>query len=131
MRKPIIALILAVVSSGANAEWVKIYSNDNGTINAYVDSATIRKTGNTVRMWHLVDIKTVMAPGADRPFRSQKSEGEYDCKKNQSRTLFVSQHSENMGRGDVVNKAGDYSAWHPKPSGAQVKTLWEFACGSQ
>jgi hypothetical protein len=48
MRKLILILLLAVLSSSAMAEWIKVGANDNSTI--YADPATIRKEGNMVKM---------------------------------------------------------------------------------
>jgi hypothetical protein len=46
MRRLILSVLLAVVSSSAAAEWVEVGRAD--TITAYADPATIRKAGNMV-----------------------------------------------------------------------------------
>jgi hypothetical protein len=48
MRKPILMMLLAVVSSSAAAEWVELGSNEIST--AYSDPATIRRNGDMVKM---------------------------------------------------------------------------------
>jgi hypothetical protein len=49
MKKLLLTLVLAVVSSSAMAEWVGVGKKEN--FFSYVDSATIRKLGNMVKIW--------------------------------------------------------------------------------
>jgi len=126
MKKLLLTLLLAIVSSSAMAEWVEVGSNDNVT--RYADPATIRKVGNKVTVWELVDFKTVQGSTGFQ-FNSAKVLTLCDCKEEQTRMLSASVHSENMGGGNVVmthNKAGK---WAPAAPDSINMTLFEFACG--
>ena len=70
----LIALLL--LSSGpASAEWVKLSSDDRVT--SYTDATTIRRSGNLVRMWDLVNFQTLQT--SRNPYFSIKAVREYDC----------------------------------------------------
>jgi len=56
MRKAILAILLAVASSSAAAEWVEVDSDE--TLTFYINPTTIRRDGNLVRMWELLEYKT-------------------------------------------------------------------------
>jgi hypothetical protein len=71
-------IILLLLSSGpVNAEWVEVGGYDRLT--SYTDTATIRRKGNVVRMWDLIDFKTVQT-SAGKPYLSVKAVREYDCR---------------------------------------------------
>ncbi len=119
------ALLLAVVSGNAAAEWVQVGSN--ATTTAYADPATIRRAGDTVKMWDLLDFKAALEIHK-KQYLSQKSQTEHDCKEEQSRILYVTAHSENMGAGVVVNSESGPGKWLPISPGSIRQSLWDFAC---
>ena len=53
MKRLLITLLLAVLSTSAMAEWVQV--NEGDTFSAYVDPTTIRKAVNKVKMWTMQD----------------------------------------------------------------------------
>ena len=125
------------MSSSAMAEWVEIGTTDKSTTDKsttdkstiYADPATIRKSANKVKMWSLYDFDSIHVV-AGYEYLSSESQSEYDCKEEQSRLLYFSWHSENMGRGDVVyteTKPG--VDWSPVAPRSVIETLWKFACG--
>jgi len=130
MRKPILMMLLAVVSSSAAAGWGVVGKNDGGT--AYADPATIRKAGNIVTMWTLLDFKTanVEAESGNR-YMSAKSQNEYDCKEKRTRRLVVSYHSGNMGDGRAVHSNSESGKWVPVPPDSGFELLWKSACGKR
>jgi hypothetical protein len=129
MRKVMLMMLLAVVSSNAVAEWVKIGSSENITI--YVDLATIRKTGNKVKMWNLLDLKSARGEDTGKPYMSAKGQQEYDCKKKQLRKLAFSFHSGNMGAGEVAYIDYDFEKWIPVSPGSINEAMWKVACRKQ
>src|SRR5207247_6599245 len=57
-------ITLLVLSSGSvHAEWVAVEKNNElaGIMTVYVDPDTIRRKGNLVKMWQLIDFKTIQA----------------------------------------------------------------------
>ncbi len=129
MRKAILMMLLAVASSSAVAAWVKVGGNDTAAF--FADPATIRRAGDTVKMWHLYDYKTVRAPEGIKPYISIRVQSEFDCKGERARLLSGSFHSGNMAGGEIVYKGSDPGSWAPVPPHTTNETLWKFACGKR
>ena len=97
---PLITLLL--LSSGpAYAEWILI-DNDKPGMTIYVNSDTIRRKGNLVKMWELFDFE-IAGHVADTSHLSVKMHSEYDCTKGRKRELAMKSFSGNMGRGNAVH----------------------------
>lgn len=142
MRKAMLVLLmlLAVVGSSAAADWadwVVDKSNwpewnvvDAGeAIVIYADTTTIRKVGNIAQMWNLFDFKIAKALGGSKQSMSFKKEQEYDCNKQQARTLYISWHAGHMGGGEIIGSESTPSAWRPVLLGTSLERLWRIACG--
>ena len=127
MHKAILMMLLAIMSSSAVAEWVEVGTTSNETVILYADQATIDKTGNRVKMWSLSDYKTVRG-SRDMQFMSMMEQNEYDCKEEKSRTRFLSVHSENMGKGNILHNDNETSDWLPVLPNSAIESLWRFAC---
>lgn len=125
MHKVILMVLLAVVSNGAMAEWVNVGSNETTAI--YVDPATIQRSGNMAKMWHLTDYKTA-SKDMGEAYLSTKDQNEYDCKEVKSRRRASSQHSKNMGGGKVVYSDSYTTKWKPVQPDSGIEILWKFAC---
>lgn len=129
MRKVILMVLLAVVSSSAMAEWVQI-TVGHETLIVYADPASLRRASNKVKMWVLIDFK--MSQTVDgKPYVSLKRQDEFNCKDEQSRTLFTSAYSRNMGGGDVIYSESISYKWSPVMPGSVGEGLWKFACGKR
>ncbi len=129
MHKAILMLLLAVVSSGAMAEWVHVGGNDRFTL--YADPTTVSESGNMVKMLRLTDFETAQGNIGEH-YMSTRRQDEYNCVIEQRRIIFITAHTENMGEGyvvrSVVNKPGDWKSISP---GSQGEAVWEFACGKK
>jgi Surface-adhesin protein E len=127
MRKTILLILLTAVSSSAMAaEWVEIDSD--GNVTAYADLATIRSSGDRVKMWNLIDYKTARA---GNPYMSIRAQSEFDCKRERMRSLFLSFYSRNMGRGHIVDSDNDPAKWERIAPGSVDDSLWKIACGKR
>lgn len=126
MRKVLLVLLLAVVSSSALAEWVKV--GGNGTDTLYADPTSIIKSSSMVKMRTLHDYKAAVKVAGAAAFLSSEVQEEYNCKENQSRTLFFSFHSRNMGKGKKVYSDPEPHTWEPVRLGTVREILWKFAC---
>ena len=125
--KHIVVAVMLAVSSAAWADWVTLGGNDK--FDVYVDTSTIRKSGDKAKMWHLMDFKTSKELQGD-PYLSSKSQSEYDCKDERERTLYFTQHSGQMSDGNVVySSSGTPSNWTPVSPGSIGESLWKVACG--
>ena len=128
MRKAILMMLLAVVSSGAMADWVQIDDNETVGITAYADPASIRQAGNRVKMWVLVDYKTAKTTADGKTFMSVKSQNEYDCKEEKSRIFYANIHPKNMAGGEIVSVSIKPRDWEPNEPGSVGEALWKIAC---
>lgn len=130
MSKAILMVLLALMSSSAAAEWVEVIRRGDGNTTIYADPATIRKSDNNVRMWIMLDyLNSKDAPGSLGTLKSLKSHDEFDCKEEKKRTLYMSAHGENMGRGEVIFSDTIIDrTWKPIAPDEIGSVLFEFAC---
>ena len=126
MKRLLMGLMLLVTAGAASAEWTIAGGNDEFV--QYVDRATIRRNGNLVKMWDLMDNKTVQTDAGDSHL-SSKAQQEYDCKEEKSRTLAFTWFGGQMGSGKVVFSNSDPGKWRPIEPGSIGETLWKIACG--
>lgn len=126
MRTAILVMLLAGVSSSAAAAWVQVDFDGNATV--YADPDTIRRAGNLVKMWNLIDYKTTRA-AAGNPYVSIRAQSEFDCKKERMRSLYLSFHSGNMSGGNTVDSVNESGNWIPVAPGSMNETLRQIACG--
>jgi len=127
MKKLLLTLMVAVVSSNAMAEWVEVAESEAGTFIAYAESATIQKTDNIVHMWVLIDYKTAQT-NASKPYMSKLGIRKYDCKEKQYQADIKTLYSNNMGGGKHVGIIGS-RPWLSVSQGNTTELLWKFACG--
>ena len=140
MRKVIPIILLTLVSGSAAAQWEQwfvpksnlsewVAANTNGEVTIYADVATIRRSGEFARMWDMTDLKAGRAVGEGKRTLSFKKEQEYDCGKQQVRTLYISWHAGNMGAGEILGSDANASDWRPIIHGTIREKLWQTACG--
>ena len=119
-------MVAAAKSPGT--KWAFVGSSEIST--GYADPATIRRAGNRVKMWSLYNYKTTQKTD-DETYISTRSRNEYDCKEEQTRILYFSAHSGNMGGGVTVshspNSSGD---WTPIAPGSVAESFLKIACGA-
>ncbi len=127
MKKLLLTLMLAVVSSSAMAEWVKVGTSDDKTTTIYADPSTIRKSGNRVKMWALWDYSTAQE-GGSKPYMSVRIQNEYNCKEETDRQIYATTFSGNMAGSHTINRQGG-KKWEPVAPRTFGETLWKFACG--
>ena len=127
MHKTILMLLLSVVSSSAMAEFVHV--NENSFYTFYADPNTIRKSGNKVKMWDLADYKTPEKTGGKETM-STRSQMEYNCEEEKARMLYVTLHTKNMGRGEIVLTINKTAEWKPVTPGSMGESLLKYACSA-
>ena len=131
MKKLLMGLMLLVTAGAAGAEWTA--AGGTGELIQYVDRATIRKSGNLVKMWDLADYKTVQtSPSTGVSYFSDKGQREYDCKEEKRRLLAFTWFDGKMGSGKVVHNTSETSMkWSPLQPGSIGEALWKIACGKK
>ena len=132
----LIVLLLAMVSDVSAAEWVKVRGFSEAGIIIYADPATIRRSGDRVKMRDMYDYKTAQVSGRGKRYLSSKGQSEYDCKNLRARNLFFTRYSGNMGKGNVVTSIYNSDIkkldnWDPVAAATVEETLWKIACRKQ
>ncbi len=119
--------MLAVVSSSAMAEWVKVGVSTDKNTTIYADPSTIRKLGDKVKMWALWDYSTAQE-GGSKPYMSVRIQNEYNCKEETTRQIYATTFSGNMLEGNKIDTQGGRD-WEPVAPRTHDEALWKFACG--
>jgi hypothetical protein len=130
--KKILILLLLMVSTSVFAEWTRVGSD--GEITVFVDLQTIRKVGSKVKMWTLMDFKTVQQVSTldTTTYLSGANHKEYDCEEEATRFLDIHRYSENIASGHIV-----YSQTNMKDEpesvipGTLPEQLLRIACGKK
>jgi hypothetical protein len=124
-------ITLLLLSRGpAYADWVETVQHDQAGVTIYVDSDTIRRKGDRVNVWELIDYKTIQTV-AGASYLSARVQREYDCAGDLQRTLALTKLSGNMGTGKVMLTNSDEQKWEPVDPGSIGKRLWKVACNKQ
>lgn len=110
------------------AEWSLVDRNDKAKV--YVDSESISRNGEVVRVWVLDDLKTAHTRGFST-FFSTVAQEEHDCSKERFRLVVMEQFAGNMGTGNSIYKKAGESHWAPIPRGTMAQSVWKFVCGKK
>jgi len=134
MRIAQVLLISLLVLYGrpAYSGWVSLGGNESAGLTIYVDPSTMSRKGDQVTISILYDFKTPQSKEGDISFLSATMLREYDCAKEHTRLLTVTNYSGEMGNGQIVsNKNFDQPEWAPVgplESGTIANDLWTLAC---
>jgi hypothetical protein len=132
MQRIIFIVLLAVVSSSAMADWLKIYGDEKLTV--YIDTASIRKNGSKVKLWQLIDYSE---PQTDYSryklfvidsYLSTKAQFELDCRSEQSREIYFMFQAAPMGLGRTTYASESPQRWIPIVPDSSVQIIWKYAC---
>ena len=128
MRKAILVVLLAIMSSSAIAEWFKIDKDSRLTV--YADPASRKRSGSFVKVWVMNDFKTFQViPGTEKQYLSVKMHKEYDCEGVRTQSLKLIYYSGNMGDGQAVDRISFPQAnWTTVVPGTIEEFLWKLNC---
>jgi len=124
----------------AYAAWVAVEKDylSPGLQTVYVDPDTIRREGNLVTLWQLIDFKLMQGNAGIGPFGfgphrffSTKTHKEFDCAEKRLRLLAFTEFSRRMGTGIAANGYVDKDNWLPVKPDSINHALWEVACGKE
>jgi len=96
----------------------------------YIDPDTIRHKGELVKMWYLIDYKT-MQPLLRGSFLSERAHAQVDCAEERIRVLAITYFSGNMARGETVYFDIDEGRWGPVAPRTMAEALLEVACAKK
>lgn len=116
---------LSVATPAIAATWVRVASDNLGAV-YYIDSESIRRTGDIVRYWLRVDYSN----DATIAWRETKSYYKADCA---AWTLLELQQTNYDARGFVVGSQAwsDYGAMRQIIPDSTGEAAAEYACGVQ
>ena len=122
------AILLFWGAVPVSAEWLLVDGNDKAKV--YVDTETISRKGEWVRVWVADDLKTAQTRGF-RKYLSTRAHEEHDCAKERFRLLALEYFSGNMGSGEALYKTSGESDWAPIPRGTLAQSVAQFVCGKK
>lgn len=125
MRKIFLMILLAAAGNSAAAEWVKVGNNETDVF--YADPSTIIKSSSKVKMQTLHDFKVAVKAAGNTSLSTVVQE-EFDCSANQSRVLFYTFYSKNMGKGREIHKDAQPHDWETVRPGSVREALFMVAC---
>ena len=126
MRKLILIMLLFSVSGYVLAAWEKSDVDSNGDT-VYFSPASIRRSGNTVKVLVLVDTNKA-GTIENSAYRSMKAEIELECARRLMRVFFLSMYSGKMGDGSIIKFGKIDNAWQLIEDGSPSVALSELAC---
>lgn len=128
MTRLFLITLLLLSNSPAYAEWVKIDSSESkGGYSVFVDPDTIRRKGEMVKLWYLLDYNTIQTV-LQGSFLSGRAQAVIDCAEERIRLLASTNFSGNMGSGYIIYNNIDESKWGPVAPRSIAEALWEVAC---
>lgn len=127
-------IFLFLSSIPAHAEWVAVEKDYllPGLQTVYVDSESIRREGNLVTIWQLIDFKWMQGnPRGPHRFLSTKTHKQFDCAGKRVRLVAFTEFSRGMGTGMPRDGYVDKDNWLPVEAESMSHALWEAACGKE
>ena len=127
MSRLLMLIVLMLSASSAWAEWTWVGEDPDTGLTAYIDYETMRRMGNLVEFWRLVDLKTTQKLLGVR-FLSSKSQWQYDCLEEQEQGLAFTYFSKNMGKGVVVSSFSGLGKWEPVRPRSISEYVFKIVC---
>ena len=128
MPATIIALLLALCSTGAAAQWTAVGRGDY-IHTPYADQSTIRRNGALARMSGMYDFRKQDFTPAGRGLYSTVVLREYDCGERRVRLLSSIDFAGAMATGAVVDSSTRAGRWEGIVAGSLDQAYWNLACG--
>lgn len=129
-RRLLTLTVLLLSATGvAQAEWTQIgISRKAGdAFTLYVDTATIQRNGNLVRIWDLQDFREPQTVDGQL-YLSEKTQIEFDCEAKKARVLATIDCAGRMCNGKVVYSEADASEWTAVGANTLGELEWKAAC---
>ena len=116
------------INSSVSVEWDYIARAADRSSATYVEGASIRKLGDKVKLWEMLDYEEGRQLGS-KEVLSFKSLKEHDCKEKRYRGLSIIFYSKNMGKGVIVYSNNDTRPWKSVITGSTNEASFKYACG--
>jgi hypothetical protein len=129
--KRLLFVVLMVTCSVSWAEWELVGKSADNSL--FVDTSTIRKSGNFVKMWSMRNYTLVQTTGKWK-WRSMMLLDVYNCKEEVMAVVQVNAFEGEMASGQsLATETYQQSEWnwrHVLP-GSTGKIQWEIACADK
>lgn len=128
MKKQIgLAAVMLFASGAVLAEWVKVATSNNAV--EYLDPGTLRKSGQKIKSWGLIDHRAPQLFVDEKKYLSLKVQSEVDCGEESARTITMVMYGGNMGAGEVLwSGAPPDTRWTPVTPGTLSWTAMKNIC---
>ena len=125
--------LLALCHVPVYAEWMAVEKDyfSPGLWTIYIDPGSVRREGNLVTVWQLVDFKTMQGGRSPTRFLSAKTHKQFDCAEKRFRLLAFTEFTDGMGTGIPDDGYVDKDNWLPVEPESISQALWEVACGTE
>lgn len=134
MKRLLLITLLFLSNVPVYAEWGTVEKDYllPGLQTVYIDSDTIRREGNLVTLWQLIDFKWMQGNPRGTPrFLSTKTHKQFNCAEKRLRLFAFTEFSRPMGTGIPDDGYVDKSNWIPVEPESINQALWEVACGKE
>jgi Surface-adhesin protein E len=129
MKKILLTITLILFSTNTMAEWTKVFENDDKDgYTIYADLTSIRKAGDRVKMWTMIDYKTEQKVSGV-VFLSKTIRRDYDCMGEHTRILAFKLFSWNMEQGKRMRSYNQPQKWEELQPESKDEIGWNIACG--
>ena len=119
---------MLLCSLQARAGWMPM--GVYGEAAAYFDPSTVQSTGNSRKVWTMLDYRQPQHNSHGKTYRSTRSLQHIQCKTQQVKTLSLSFYSGARGSGDVLSSEGVIQDWQPIPPDSVVAKMARTVCGA-
>lgn len=127
VRSLVVGAMVTLLSPIALADWEPVA--DLGKVRFLWDSKEVRKSGNSTSFWVLTEFQDMQKNTVNGGmYRSSKTQYEVDCKANQLRGLYQSQHPKPLAQGDAIFLVKSPAPWEPVPEGSVFSLLAKKVC---
>ena len=130
MTRLLLITLLLLSNGPAYGKWIEFIGSDQVGVTVYVDPDTIHRNGDLVKMWYLVDFKTVQTVEGVS-YLSSTGQNEFNCAEEHIRVLVFTHFSGNMGHGDAVYTYSGEQQWEPVAPRTVNQRLWKAGCSKK
>lgn len=129
MKQRLIALTLALISTGAWADWTEFSGSSNqSNVKLYYNLAALRNPEHVLKVWQIQDYSTPQTVQR-QTYLSVKSLLEVNCKTKMRRTMAASNYQLNMARGTSIFKNSTPAEWESIAPDVTGESMRKFYCG--
>lgn len=129
MRKSIWIVLVVVARNAFAGDWTPVSSDDY--MATYVDMESVRKTGNTSKIWVMYDYRKIQNFTDSINYQSAGVQQEYDCENERSRILSYVFYSGQLRSGNVTYSYQKNGDWRPLVPDSVSHSVYRIACSDR